>query len=57
MSTNFIKKSGGSLEDIDIRCPNCKSSNVTLFKDEYGYYDVLECKKCGYKNTKNRKSE
>ncbi|MBR9704955.1 hypothetical protein GOV12_06080 [Candidatus Pacearchaeota archaeon] len=48
----YIKKSAGSLEEIDIRCPKCNSSDVIVFEDKEGYYDVLECNKCGYKNQK-----
>lgn len=52
MAINFMKKTGGSLEEIDVRCPKCRSDEVIVFEDKAGYYDVLECKKCGYKNPK-----
>ena len=45
-----IIKVAGSREEIDLRCPKCKSIDVTAYEEEAGgYYGVLECNKCGYK--------
>jgi Zn ribbon nucleic-acid-binding protein len=51
MTPEFLKKSAGSLEEIDIRCPKCNSSKVLVSTDKEGYYDVLECLNCGYKKS------
>lgn len=47
-SDSHIIKLAGSREEIDLRCPKCKSLDVTVYCDLQGYYDVLECNKCGY---------
>ena len=47
-----ILKVGGSREEVDIRCPKCKTPDVTTYCDIQGYYDVLECNKCGFKKSK-----
>jgi len=46
-----IIKVGGSKEQIEIRCPKCKTTDVTVYCDLQGYYDVLDCNKCGYKKS------
>jgi Zn ribbon nucleic-acid-binding protein len=57
MPREHILKTGGSLEEVDIRCPKCNSNNITVYWDEKeGYYDVLECKACGYKKSFNKSS-
>ena len=47
--TSHILKLAGTIEEIDIRCPKCKSNQVIVHIDEEGYYEVLECYKCGFK--------
>lgn len=42
----------GNFEDVDITCPRCSSSNVIVDADENGYFEVIECGRCGYKNYK-----
>jgi hypothetical protein len=49
-SKGHIIKVGGSREEIDLRCPKCKTLDVIVYCDRQGYYDVLECNKCGYLN-------
>lgn len=45
----FIIKLAGSLEEVDVRCPKCKSQDIVAYGEEDGYYGVLECNKCGFK--------
>jgi hypothetical protein len=47
----YIIKLGGKREEIELRCPKCKCLEVTVYCDMQGYYDVLECNKCGYKKS------
>jgi len=40
------------LEDIDIveiKCPNCGKTNITVCEDSHGHYQVTSCYDCGYK--------
>jgi hypothetical protein len=47
---SHIIKVCGSREEVELRCPKCKTLDVVVYCDIQGYYDVLECNKCGYKN-------
>ncbi|MBS3075758.1 hypothetical protein J4429_04845 [Candidatus Pacearchaeota archaeon] len=47
---NHLLKTPGAWDEIDIRCPNCGSNMVSIITNSFGYYEVSECKKCGYKN-------
>lgn len=49
---NHLLKLAGAREEILTKCPKCESREVVLVKSQEGYYEVLECKKCGYKNEK-----
>jgi hypothetical protein len=51
-NNSHIVKVGGSREQIELRCPKCKTLDVTVYCDVQGYYDVLECNKCGFKKGK-----
>ena len=44
-----IIKTPGAYEEIDIRCPRCNSSQVTVYGNSKGYYEIIECSKCGFK--------
>ena len=46
---NHILKTPGAYEEIDIRCPKCSSDSVLISVSSSGYYEVLECRKCGYR--------
>jgi len=35
--------------DYEFSCPNCGSSDVTIYQDEHGFISIGKCKKCGYK--------
>lgn len=38
----------GSVDDLEIKCPRCGSTNVAISADSKGYFEVVECHKCGY---------
>jgi uncharacterized Zn finger protein len=39
----------GDWAKVELNCPNCSSDKVVVSIDEFGYYKVIECYKCGYK--------
>jgi len=45
-----ITKIPGKFDTIDIRCPKCNSSQITILQEKSGYFKVTECYKCGYKD-------
>lgn len=47
---NHLLKLAGSLEEINVKCPKCNSRQVVIIKNREGYYEVLDCQKCGYHN-------
>ena len=47
-----ILKLPGSLEEVNIRCPKCNSIDIVVKMNKEGYYEVMLCNKCGYKNPK-----
>ena len=50
---NFILKTPGSYDELDIRCPRCSSNEIVVYTDPKGYYKVIECYNCGFKDKKN----
>ena len=36
-------------DEVDIRCPNCNSTNVTVSEDQEGHFEITACYSCGYK--------
>jgi len=49
MTNTSIIKTPGTYDEIDIRCPKCNSSQVTIYTTSQGYYEVIECYNCGFK--------
>lgn len=48
MENHILRLPGKKMEEIILRCPACYSENVLICLDESGYYEICECKKCGY---------
>ncbi|MDP2926345.1 MAG: hypothetical protein Q8N99_08260 [Nanoarchaeota archaeon] len=44
---DHILKTPGTFEEIEIRCPECNTKNVTVILLPKGYYKVIECHNCG----------
>ena len=42
-------------DKLDITCPNCNSTNVTVCEDSHGHFQVINCYQCGYKKECNLK--
>lgn len=40
----------GDFEQVEITCPRCSSNQVLVNLDSHGYFSVVECHKCGYRN-------
>lgn len=40
----------GEFEDVEITCPKCDSTQVLVVTSEEGYFKVLQCFKCGFRN-------
>ncbi|MBR9704956.1 hypothetical protein GOV12_06085 [Candidatus Pacearchaeota archaeon] len=40
----------GNFEEYEITCPKCDSKNVVISADENGYFGVIECGRCGFRN-------
>ncbi len=49
---NHLLKLAGAREEILAKCPKCGCNDVILIKSKEGFFEVFECKKCGYKNEK-----
>ena len=47
-----ISKLGGAYDDVEVKCPKCKSRRVIAELKDNNLYNVLECKECGYKKRK-----
>jgi len=39
----------GDFEHVETTCPKCDSRQVAVAADSDGYFTVIECHKCGYK--------
>lgn len=39
----------GDFDQIDLTCPKCGSNQVIVKANNAGYFEVSECKKCGYR--------
>lgn len=46
---NFIIRTPGTYDELDIRCPNCNSHEITIIIDEKGYFYVTYCSNCNFK--------
>jgi len=40
----------GNFGQVDMICPRCDSTKVAIVADSRGYFYVVECSKCGYRN-------
>lgn len=40
----------GDFEQVDLSCPRCGSNEVIASANEKGYFEVQECRKCGFRN-------
>jgi len=40
----------GDFEPVNTTCPRCNSMQVMVATDSKGYFYVVECHKCGYRN-------
>jgi len=40
----------GDFEPVETSCPKCNSMQVAVAADSKGYFYIVECHKCGYKN-------
>jgi predicted RNA-binding Zn-ribbon protein involved in translation (DUF1610 family) len=49
--------SEGDYDKVEITCPNCGNSNVAICRDEFGYFKVILCHNCGYKDSKEQNKE
>jgi hypothetical protein len=41
----------GDFEQVIVTCPRCSSKEVAIAADRDGYFYVVECHKCGFKNS------
>lgn len=39
----------GDFEDVELMCPRCGSSQVMIETNANGFFEVVECHKCGYR--------
>jgi Zn ribbon nucleic-acid-binding protein len=44
-----INNIAGDFDEIEITCPRCNSTNVVVTANENGYFEIIECFRCGYK--------
>ncbi|MBD3252943.1 hypothetical protein GF386_04380 [Candidatus Pacearchaeota archaeon] len=47
-----IHKLPGTFDDVEVKCPKCKSKKVIAELKDNNFYSVIECKECGYKKKK-----
>lgn len=47
---DHLIKTPGKHDEMDIKCPKCSSKEITIKRNSKGYFEVIECKKCGFKS-------
>ncbi|MFA5855872.1 MAG: hypothetical protein WC867_00810 [Candidatus Pacearchaeota archaeon] len=52
MESHIIKTAGAN-DELDIRCPKCSSNQISIKMSSQCYFEVSNCKKCGYKKDKD----
>ncbi len=41
----------GDFEDVELMCPRCGNNQVMIETNSNGFFEVVECHKCGYRKS------